>query len=46
MPKGPPTKRWVEWTNVDLNISKEKMKSTFGYNSIEESKHGTNESRK
>jgi hypothetical protein len=30
----------------DLNIIKEKLKSTSGSNSIKESKHGTDESRR
>jgi hypothetical protein len=32
--------------NVVLNMSKEKSKSTFGWNSIKEYEHGKNESKK
>jgi len=35
---------WMD--ECDLNIIKEKLKSTSGSNSIKESKHGTHESRR
>jgi hypothetical protein len=36
------SERWVEWMNANLNMSQEKLKFAFGYNSIKESEHGKN----
>jgi len=43
MPKGLLTERWIKWMNVNLNMSKEKSKSPFGWNSIKEFEHNKDE---
>ncbi len=43
MLEGFQVERWVEWMNVDLNMSKRKIKFVFSWNSIKESKHGKDE---
>lgn len=44
--EGPLVERWDKWMNVDLNVSKEKSKSTYGWNSIKEFEHNKDESKR